>query len=150
MMQTAVQLAMAFAGAFGFAMLFNLSGSKLWVSALGGAFCWGVYLLAGARGISDFVACLFAALAAGLGAQIMARVMKAPTTVFYVPMVVPLVPGRTLYYTMFSVLQKDPEAVRSYAYQTTYFCLAIAMGLGLAITFAHICRSAGRKIRKRA
>ena len=145
MMQMLFQIITAFVGSLGFAMIFNLSKGKLWISALGGAFCWGVYLLADGAGLSEFLSCVFAALAAGLGAEIMARKLKAPTTLFYVPMVIPLVPGRTLYYTMFSIFSKDRESAAAFAYQTAYCCLGIAVGLGLSISVAHLFRMFLRK-----
>ena len=138
MMQILYQILTAFAGSLGFALLFNMSKGKLWISALGGALCWGVYLLAANMGLGEFLSCVFAALAAGLSAEIMARKLKAPTTLFYVPMVIPLVPGRTLYYTMIQIFEKNRASAAAYAYQTAYCCLGIAVGLGFAIFIAHL------------
>ena len=45
MMYYAVQLASAFAGSLGFALLFHVRREKLLLASLGGLLAWGVYLL---------------------------------------------------------------------------------------------------------
>ena len=49
-----IQLAAAFAGSLGFAMLFNIRGKKkLLVSSFGGMLAWAVYLMLGCFIVSD-------------------------------------------------------------------------------------------------
>lgn len=48
-MQTFIGLLTALLGSAGFALIFNVRKQLLPLAALGGAVCWGTYLLAGVR-----------------------------------------------------------------------------------------------------
>ena len=59
----------------------------------------------------------------------MARTMHATATVFLVPAVIPLVPGRALYYTLSSMLHGRPDLVSGWGSTTALEALAIALGM---------------------
>ena len=135
-----LQLVMAFVGSLGFAMLFHLRRS-LWVTAsLGGLFCWGCYLLAmeitGKIFISGFVASAFAAVYS----EVLAFLKKAPTTLFVIPAVVPLIPGSTLYYTMNAVVNANTDGFSHYGSLTVQYALSIAAGISVVWTLWSIFR----------
>lgn len=126
-----VQLIAAFLGSIGFAMLFHLRGKLVLPAGIGGLFCWGTYLLAehflGGLLIPSVIGSAFAALYA----EFLARKLKAPATLFFVPTVISMIPGSTLYYTMSYAVQKDWELARSYGSQTIQYALGIAIGICL-------------------
>ena len=62
-------------------------------------------------------------------AQIAARILKAPATVFLIPEVLPLIPGSGLYYTMSHAVQKHWFLTRYFGYRTMMFALGIAAGI---------------------
>lgn len=130
-----VQLIAAFLGSTGFAMLFHLRGKLVLPSGIGGLLCWGTYLLAehfiGGLLIPSVIGSAFAALYA----EILARTMKAPATLFFVPTVISMIPGSTLYYTMSYVVQKDWKMVNDYGSQTIQYALGIAIGICLVWAF---------------
>ena len=85
------QILSAFVGSVGFALFFNMKGKQLAAAGIGGALTWIVYLLV-QPGFDDyFVPYLIASLFVGLFAEIMARVGKAPATIFLTTAAVPLI-----------------------------------------------------------
>ncbi|MEF9894404.1 MAG: threonine/serine exporter family protein, partial [Clostridia bacterium] len=71
-----IGLVMAALGSLGFAMLFNVRGKKLAISALGGLLSWGAYLLAYAYLAHMALCYALAAMLAGLFSLVMARVLR--------------------------------------------------------------------------
>ena len=126
-----IQLATAFLGSFGFSLVFGLRFRWVLHASLGGLCCWGIYLLANSRLHSIFAACLIASAFAALYGEILARLCKAPATVFFVPSVIPLIPGGALYYTMSYAVQGDWAAASHYGSLTMQYALAIAAGISL-------------------
>lgn len=130
-----VQLITAFLGSTGFAMLFHLRGRLVLPAGIGGLFCWGTYLLAehflGGLFIPSVVGSAFAALYA----ELLARIMKAPATIFFVPTVISMIPGSTLYYTMSYAVRKDWEQAHIYGSNTLQYALGIAVGICLVWAF---------------
>lgn len=123
------QILSAFVGSVGFALFFNMKGKQLAAAGIGGALTWIVYLLV-QPGFDDyFVPYLIASLFVGLFAEIMARVGKAPATIFLTTAAVPLIPGGGLYYTMLGIVEKNEEVMLTNANNTITIALAIALGL---------------------
>ena len=120
------QILSAFVGSVGFALFFNMKGKQLAAAGIGGALTWIVYLLV-QPGFDDyFVPYLIASLFVGLFAEIMARVGKAPATIFLTTAAVPLIPGGGLYYTMLGIVEKNEEVMLTNANNTITIALAIA------------------------
>lgn len=140
MMPHILQLFYALLGSVGFALLFNIRLKRLLPAALGGVLCWGVYLLlAYAFSLNTFFSTLGASLTGALYSEILARLLKAPTTVFLVPTMIPLIPGSTLFYTMQALVMNDTESARFNAVETLLFIGAIALGTTIiSIIFAII------------
>ena len=131
-----LQTAMAFVGSLGFAMIFHLRRGWLAVASLGGMLSWVVYLGvsvgAGVEGI--FLPTLVASAFAALYAELCARAVKAPSLLFVIPAVVPLIPGAALYYTMSFAVVADWATCGTYGMRTLWFALGIAAGM--CITWA--------------
>ncbi|MGO5114124.1 threonine/serine exporter family protein [Candidatus Avoscillospira sp. LCP25S3_F1] len=132
------QLASAFLGSFGFAILFHVRGLKLFVAGLGGMATWGFYLLMHAHMESLLVANLFAALFAGLFAEIMARLLRSPATVFAAPAVITMVPGGSLYYTLYNAIAGNAEVASEYGQTTWDVAVGIAIGLAAVTSVFHL------------
>ena len=77
-----IQLLTAFIGALGFSLVFNVRRELLLSASLGGLLVWGVFLLCGHFFEGVFLPSLVAAAFASLYSEILARVKKAPATVF--------------------------------------------------------------------
>ena len=83
MMYYAVQLASAFAGSLGFALLFHVRREKLLLASLGGLLAWGVYLLMGWASDQDVVRYFAASVVLTVYAEVLARLVKCPATLFW-------------------------------------------------------------------
>lgn len=134
MFNAIVQLVTSFIGALGFALLFNVRRELLFPASFGGLLVWAVYLGAErAFGGSVFLASVWAAAAATIYAEVLARMKKTPATVFYIPALIPLVPGGSLYYTMSYAVRSNWEMVSQYGSSTFYCALGIAGGMSIVL-----------------
>lgn len=132
-MTVILQLLSAFLACYGFSMLFGVRRRFLFAAALGGLLCWGVYLGMDAWLHREFLSCLSAAALSVIYAEVLARILKTPATLFVVPAILPLVPGGSLYYTMENVVHGRMEAARSYGQHTLIAALAIAAGISFVV-----------------
>lgn len=128
-MTTAIQLITAFFGAVGFSFLFHVRGRLILPAALGGLMEWGVFLV-GSRFLDGvFLPCLIASAFSAVYAEVLARLLKAPATVFFLPTIVPLIPGSSLYYTMHYAVQGDWMMSQTHWKLTGQYALGIAAGI---------------------
>lgn len=94
----------------GFALWFNVKGKQVVFAGIGAFFTWLVYALLFETWQSNFLATLAGAVFVAGYAQIMARINKAPATIFLTTAVFPLVPGPNLYYIMLIINHfRDPQ-----------------------------------------
>ena len=61
----------------------------------------------------------------------LARIQRAPTTLYLIIAVISLVPGSSLFYTMSAFVREDWDLVYSYGVETAIFAVAIALGMSL-------------------
>ena len=64
----------------------------------------------------------------GIYAEIMARVNRAPATIFLTTGAVPLIPGGSLYYTMLGLVSNDELMFAENGSKAAIIALAIALG----------------------
>ena len=122
-------LVSAFLGSLGFALIFRVRARYVFIGALGGMIAYAVYLLCEFGGMDLFASNFLAAIASALFSEVSARLLKAPTVVFYVPCIIPLVPGGMLYYAMSYLLRTDYATALSYLVQSAATAFGIAGGL---------------------
>ena len=139
-----LQLATAFTGSAGFAVLFHTRRQHILPAALGGLFSWGVYLFFEHRGLHYFAACLIAAAFAASWSELMARLAKTPATVFFISASIPLIPGSALYTTMSSLVAGRMERAWDYGVRTALYMTAIATGVSLVNALIVMYQSRGR------
>ena len=126
MTQALFQTAMGCVGSVGFAILFNIRGSKLAWAGAGGALGWVIYLLCPGR---VFVALFAATAAVALFSETLARVLKTPVLILMVPMLIPLIPGSDLYAMMSALVRGQYEWFGLCAQRVTVEASAIALGV---------------------
>ncbi len=124
-----IQIIAAVFSAIGFSLLFNIHGPRLFITAVGGAITWGVYLLVFSQTEEVFMACFVATMAIMAFAEIMARIAKTPVIILLVPMLVPMVPGGDLYRMMTNLVMDNSAMARFYGYQLVMEVGAIAFGI---------------------
>lgn len=118
----------------GFALIFGLRRRFVFFTAAGGFLCWSVYLFAKSFSFGEFSASFVSTLAVGIFCEVLARVLKAPTTIFFTPSIIPLVPGRALFYAISCAVGGDFVNAREFALETGAVAAAIAVGLGVAVS----------------
>lgn len=123
-----IQTAAAFLGSIGFAIFFKMKGKQIVLAGIGGAVTWVVYLLVQHFIEGYFVPYLMASIFVGIYAEIMARVNKAPATIFLTAAAVPLIPGGSLYYTMLGLVEQDEELFATSGVAALTIALAISLG----------------------
>lgn len=129
-----LQILWGLIGTVGFGVLFNIRGMKLVVAASGGLLSWLLFLLLGHVIDNDTVNYFIVALCLSLYAELMARLLKTPTSVFVTTSLVPLIPGSSLYYTMASAFGGDFAAFLERATATLLLASALALGIIAATT----------------
>lgn len=134
-------------GSLSFAMFFGVRSRKLWFSLLGGALNWGLYLLAMKKiGLPATMAYALGAAAGTLYAEILARIVKTPVTVFVITSVIPMVPGGSLYYTMLGLLQGDKATFVDRGLYTLSAAGAMALGVFAATMLFRLLFTVGRAV----
>ena len=128
MTENIIQLITGTLGSLGFALLFGLKKQYLIAASLGGLINWGLFLLGEHLWGTIFFAGLLASASSAIYSEIMARLKKAPSTLFFVTSVIPLIPGRALYYTCSNAVIRDWAEAKSYANITLQYALSIAAG----------------------
>ena len=123
-----------FVGCIGFAILFNIHGSGVLVSALGGMLTWSVYLIVAHFGGGDIAANFWASLFAGFFAESMARLRKKPAIAYLVVSIFPLLPGAGVYYTMNYAVRQQMDHFADTGMHTIAVAGIMAVGILLAST----------------
>ena len=106
-------------------------------SALVGAAAWWVYLLAEPLG-SETARFFTATIVVSVLAEVLARVLKAPATIFLIIGIIPLVPGGGLYYTMDYLINGDYPMFSQVGLQTAATAAAIAVGATLVTSIVRM------------
>ena len=126
---TLMQFCWAALSILGFSIRVNLKGWKILLIAIGGGLTWAFYLiflyfsksLLFSVSCSVFLVCTYS--------EIMARLSKIPVSVFVTCVIIPIVPGSSLYYSMQAYIAGDSVV----ASQNLYKVLLISGTIALAI-----------------
>ena len=129
-----IQLASCTVACVGFAMWFKIQGKQVLFSGIGAFFTWAIYCLVYAFWPSNFVATMAGAVFVAAFAFIMARVNKAPATIFLTAWAFPLIPGPNLYYMMYGWVSGD----RAMAGQETGVLLETCLGIALGFLIVDV------------
>ena len=102
-----------------------------------GAISWWVYLLTEPLG-SETARFFTATIVVSVLAEVLARVLKAPATIFLIIGIIPLVPGGGLYYTMDYLLDKNFPMFSQAGLQTASTAAAIAVGASMVTSMVRM------------
>lgn len=124
-----IRIIMGFLGSLAFGIIFNVRNKFLILASFGGLLTIFGYEILVSSGISEMLACFIISAAITLYSEILARIVKTPTTTFIMTSLIPLIPGGALYYTMSNALEKKWELF----FQNAYYALKIALALAVGI-----------------
>lgn len=133
-----IQILAGLIGTVGFAILFNIRGKRMIVAGLGGGLAWFLFLLLSQFIGNDAVNYFIVSFMASVYAEIMARLLKTPTTTFITVSLIPLIPGASLYYTMAHAFSGEFEIFIQKALQTLQLASALALGIIVSTAFSKI------------
>lgn len=126
-------------GTAGYCLNVNIKRNKILYGCIGGVLSTFLYCVFVEAGLSLLLQNLIPAAVVTFYAEVLARVVKAPATVFLIPSIIPLVPGGRLYYTMRAIVDGEGNDAKIYAMETIVIALGIAVGIVVvSLVFYHI------------
>lgn len=139
-----LQIAMCVLGTVGFAVTMKAPRHTLKYIAFGGLICAGIDGIISLKA-NAFLSCLIAMLVLSLYCEIVARIIKEPTTVVLMPSTIPLLPGSSIYYAMLYAINGDKNLFTKYASTTLLAGLGIALGAVISSTLVKIFMPLNRR-----
>ena len=134
-------------GSLAFTLFFCSQPKRCIPSMLGGLITGGIYILLIRLTHQDFFSNMCAAAIAMIYCEICARVTRAPTVIYIIPALFPLVPGGALYYTISALVSGNYANALSNGKRTIEIALGISCGLML-ISFidSAVCKRKAKKV----
>lgn len=116
-------------GTLGFCAILNVPKSKIIWVGIGAAISASIFeVLYSLKNFGVFTATVIAAIAIGIYSEIIARIIKTPSTVILLPSTIPLLPGGSLYYAMSYLVAGSYKNFMHYAIETINTGCGIAVG----------------------
>lgn len=144
--ESILQVIMAGIGTLGFSIYFRVREKNVAASTAAGIIGWAIYLLIFHFTEQLFLSNFVAAFLVYIYAEIMARILKAPSNIFLIPGIIPLLPGGTLYYTMQAIVEGDRDTAVLQGTQTAIITVGIAAGIVVGtVLFYYIVRRSTEK-----
>ena len=143
-----IQVLAGFIGSMGFAVLFNIRRERLIAAAIGGLLSWLLFVVLDTYVTSEPVRYFIVSLVISAYAEVMARLLKSPTTTFITTSLIPLIPGGSLYYTMVHIFQGNMDTFLQKAIYTLQLTSALALGIIMSTAFAKIFYGEIKNIKK--
>lgn len=135
----------------GFGIVYRIRGKALLVSSIGGMLSWMACLFF-QHFVGLVMANFFAALVFSTYAELSARLLKKPASLFLVIALFPLVPGTGIYATMQALVRADYTSAQASGMETLSIAGALALGIVIVSSFARIvtqslqaCKKGGNK-----
>lgn len=134
----------------GYAMIYKIPQRILVVSVLGAVIGWftNAYFV-NELGLAPIAAAFIAAMIIALYAEIMARRVKAPASIFLVIGVLPLVPGSSFYFAIEAAILGDFNQSIVTGLEAAGIALSLAMGMMVISTFVYLYYLIKNKIKAR-
>lgn len=132
-----LNFALAMAAAAGFAIIFNAPKKELIHCGVTGAMGWVIYFLSMTFTESATVSTFLGALSLAACSRLFSYTRKAPSTLFLIPGIIPLVPGTNMYNTMKAVLENNLYTSYMEAIKALKLAGAIALGIILIFTLPY-------------
>lgn len=80
------------------------------------------------------IASLVATIGVSLMSHILARKVKAPVTMFFVPGIIPMVPGKGMFLIVRNMIDDNTAMASNYLFETLQIAGAIALGIFIVDT----------------
>ncbi|MDE6751816.1 MAG: threonine/serine exporter family protein [Eubacterium sp.] len=137
MKEALIQVITAAIGSLGFSIYFRVREKNVIAAMAGGAIGWIVYLVLFHFTKDLFISNFAAAFIVFVWAEIMARILKAPSNTYLIPGIIPLIPGGSLYYTMKGVVDGNQQLFAESGKNTVFVTFGMAAGMVVAAVVFH-------------
>ncbi|WP_458863719.1 threonine/serine exporter family protein [Acidaminobacterium chupaoyuni] len=136
----------AYIACLAFSFIFGLRGKFIFLAPLGGSICWTLYLALNFTQ-NDLIQSFLATMAVAIYSEILARIYKAPATMFLIISILPLVPGAGIYYTMEYCVAGDQMSFYTSLVHTLAIAGALSLGIVLVSSFFRLFFQLWQRIR---
>lgn len=133
-----MQFCWAFLSILGFSVRVNLKGWKLLFLALGGGLSWALYLIILHYSDSLLYSIFGSVILVCIYSEIVARLFKVPVSVFVTCVIIPLVPGSSLYYAMQAYISGNTPLASVHIYKALLISGTIAMAIAVVSSVTNL------------
>ena len=119
-----------------FCFIMNSPWNSLIASSVVAGVGFVIYDLVKLTGMGEAVSIFVGTAFIAVSGEILARIMKMPSTVFVFPGVVAFVPGVGIYRTMLALIQSDFEKFQRVGTETIIIAIAMAMAIAVINVFS--------------
>ena len=126
----AIQLASAFVGTVGFAVIFGVPRKYYLDCGITGMIGWGLYLMTGFVFVGAFVLSVVSYL--------QAYIRRCPVTVFLICGIIPLVPGGGIFWTAYNIVINHLRLAATTGFEALKVTVAIAAAIFVAAAFYNL------------
>ncbi|OCA89519.1 hypothetical protein A8L44_00785 [Bacillus sp. FJAT-27986] len=127
--QILIHMVFSFLSSISFAVICNVPRKSIPIGGLVGMCGWMGYWILSTEGYGVFLSSIVCSLLLAFAGQISARIFKMPLTVFYVPGLVPIVPGITAFQAFRLLTLQDYDGALIGFLNVGYCAVGIAIGL---------------------
>lgn len=135
-----IQIIAGTVGTLGFTVLFNIRSKRLIFTVLGGFLSWTLFVVFSKFMESESLNYFLVAFIMTAYAEIVAMIIKSPTTIFITTTLVPLIPGSSLYYTMANAFAENRTGFVEKGIHTLSLAAALALGIIIATAITKIIK----------
>lgn len=128
----------AFCASIAFSVVFGLKKERIFLAAFGGGMGWLFFSLFKIITDNEIARCFLATLIIASYAEIMARKVKSPVSIFLVISLMPLVPGGGIYQTMYYLILGNISAAIKVGLNTLGMAGALAIGIVIVSSIVRI------------
>ncbi len=131
----------SFVASFGFAILFNIKGNRLWLAGLGGSIGSVVHAICLSHGLHEVMSLFLASIAFSIFSEVCARIQRTPVTTFIICALIPLVPGGGMYRMMVEAISSDIMGALQIGVETISYAGSLALGIIFVSTITRVMTS---------
>lgn len=124
-----IQFIAAFIAVFCFSISLEVPKKFIIITGIIGAIGWVTYLIAIKLNLSVILSSFISALVVAIISVLLSKIFKAVTTIFFIPGILPIVPGLAMYKMVYAMINNITNEIVYYLLQA----LLIAGGIALAI-----------------
>ena len=124
-----MQAIIAFLAVVCFCIVLGVPKKFVVLAGLTGAIGWIIYLIFVKFELSTIIASLISALCVAIISAIISKLIKAEISIFFIPGILPIVPGVAMYRIVYYVLANDVMMVKKYFYEAILIAGAIALAI---------------------